>query len=178
MKVVLSIVIAFFIIGCSENAPKETEVVETKKIEVVKEKSTLEKASDKVSKAKDTVVEKASEVKDEVSAKVSQSKEAVSQKTKEVVTSIKDKVAETSAKAIDADLLYNKCAGCHGGMGERAALGKSAVIRDWSAKQIEHALKGYKNGTYGRTMKSMMQSQVRTLSDADIKALATYISDK
>lgn len=189
MKVILSIVIALFVIGCSENTQKEEQVVETKKVEVVEEKSTLDKAGDKASEAKeeltqkvteatDTVVDTVSEVTEEVSAKVSESTQTVSKKASEVVDTVSDKVAKVTKPKIDADLLYNKCAGCHGGMGERAALGKSAVIRDWSPKQIEHALKGYRDGTYGRTMKAMMTQQVRDMSDAELKALSLYIAEK
>ena len=178
MKVILSIVIAFFIIGCSEEAPKEEKVVDTKKTEIVKEKSTLEKATDKVQEVKEDLSTKVTEAKESVSAKVDEVKVDLKETTTDVVDSISDKVAEVTAKGIDADLLWNKCAGCHGGMGERAALGKSGVIRNWSVKQIEHSLHGYQDGTYGRSMKAMMQTQVKGLSDAEINAIARYISDK
>ena len=193
MKVALSIVLAFLIVGCSSEAPKEEKVIETKKVEVLEEKSVMEKTTDKVVEVKDEVKEKVIEVKETVVDKVEDAKAdletkmtetqaSVKETTTEVVDSIKSKVTDSvvavKSKTVDADLLYNKCSGCHGGMGERAALGKSAVIRDWSSKQIEHSLLGYQKGTYGRTMKTMMQSQVKDLSAADIKALSDYISDK
>ncbi|MFT5660334.1 MAG: cytochrome c [Sulfurimonas sp.] len=189
MKLLLATVLAFLVVGCSSEAPKEEKVVDTKKIEVLEEKSTFKKAADQVTKAKDdlkekvvavkeSIVEKVEDVKIDLETKVAETKESVKETTTEVVDSVKDTVAVVESKTIDADLLYNKCSGCHGGMGERAALGKSAVIRNWPAKQIEHALLGYQSGTYGRTMKTMMQSQVRGLSAADIKALSKYISDK
>lgn len=189
MKVIVSIIMTLFIIGCSQEAPKEEKVVETKKVENVAEKSTLEKATDtvkeakedlsvKVTEVKESLVEKVKEVKVDLKEKATESKEAVKETTSEVVDTITDKVAEVTGNEIDADLLWNKCSGCHGGMGERAALGKSGVIRNWSVKQIEHSLHGYQDGTYGRSMKEMMQSQVRGLSDAEISAIARYISDK
>jgi cytochrome c len=72
--------------------------------------------------------------------------------------------------------LFAKCAGCHGQNAEQSALGKSQVIAGWESAKIADALHGYKKGTYGGAMKGLMKGQVATLSDADIKALADYIS--
>lgn len=192
MKVALSIALAFFIVGCSSEAPKEEKVVEEKKVEVVAEKSATEQASDKIGEAKDIMVNHAKEVKDELQAeasdkveevktditsKMTAATESVKETASEAADTVKDKVAEVESATIDAELLWNKCASCHGGMGERAALGKSAVIRNWSSKQVEHALLGYQDGTYGRTMKAMMTSQVKGLSAAEIKAISKYITD-
>ncbi|WP_298751094.1 c-type cytochrome [uncultured Arcobacter sp.] len=70
---------------------------------------------------------------------------------------------------------YTKCAGCHGANGEKAALGKSKIIKDMSKADIVASLKGYKDGTYGGPMKGLMKGQVMTLSDADINAIAEQI---
>ena len=67
------------------------------------------------------------------------------------------------------------CAGCHGASFEKAALGKSQIVKGWDAAKIEASLKGYKDGTYGGPMKALMKGQVAKLSDADIKALADYM---
>jgi cytochrome c-type protein NapB len=64
------------------------------------------------------------------------------------------------------------CAGCHGQYFEKAALGKSKIVKDMSLKDIVHALKGYKAGTYGDTMKKMMEDQVKNLKDSDIEAIS------
>lgn len=72
--------------------------------------------------------------------------------------------------------LYKKCATCHGAEGEKAALGKSKIIKDMGAAGIITALKGYKDGTYGGPMKGMMKAQVAPLSDAQITAIAAYIA--
>jgi cytochrome c553 len=192
MKVLLPIFIALFVIGCSQDANKEateTKAMDAGKIVAAEEKSATEQATEKIVEAKDIMVDRAKEVKEELQAKASDKVEETTADLKakatdlkasatEVVESVKEKVAEATQSDIDADLLYNKCSGCHGGMGEYAALGKSAVIKNWSVKQIEHALKGYRDGTYGRTMKTMMQTQVKNLSDEEIHALAKYISDK
>ena len=67
------------------------------------------------------------------------------------------------------------CAGCHGASFEKAAMGKSQIVKGWDAAKIEASLKGYKDGTYGGPMKAIMKGQVAKLSDADIKALADYM---
>jgi len=67
------------------------------------------------------------------------------------------------------------CAGCHGQNFEKKAMGKSLVVKDMSIKEIIVALKGYKAGTYGDTMKQMMMTQVINVKDADLEAMAMLI---
>ncbi len=67
------------------------------------------------------------------------------------------------------------CAGCHGQNFEKKAMGKSLVVKDMSMKAIVDSLKGYKNGTYGDTMKEMMVAQVKNVKDADLEAMAMLI---
>ncbi|NPA03537.1 MAG: c-type cytochrome [Epsilonproteobacteria bacterium] len=86
-------------------------------------------------------------------------------------------VTAISLMAADGAALYKKCAGCHGLHGEKKALGKSAPIKGWDKEKIIEALKGYKAGTrnvYG--MGALMKGQVASLSDADIEAIADYLS--
>jgi len=64
------------------------------------------------------------------------------------------------------------CAGCHGQHFEKSAMGKSKIVKDMSLKDIVHALKGYKAGTYGGAMKQIMVSQVKDLKDSDIEAIS------
>lgn len=78
--------------------------------------------------------------------------------------------------AEDGAALYKKCASCHGAAGEKAALGKSKIIKDMSAAQITTALKGYKDGSYGAAQKALMKGQVASLNDAQITAIAAHIS--
>ena len=71
---------------------------------------------------------------------------------------------------------YAKCVGCHGANGEKAALnGKSKIIKDMTKEEIKTAMLGYKVGTYGGAMKSLMIAQSKPLSDADIDAIAQMI---
>ena len=68
------------------------------------------------------------------------------------------------------------CATCHGASFEKAALGKSQIVKGWDAAKIEAALKGYKDGTYGGPMKGVMAGQVKNLTEADIKDIASQIA--
>ncbi len=80
--------------------------------------------------------------------------------------------------AADGADLYKKCAACHGQNGEKAALGKSKLINTLNKDEIVTALKGYKDGTYGGSMKALMKGQVASYSDADIEKVAEYIGKK
>jgi len=64
------------------------------------------------------------------------------------------------------------CTSCHGKNFEKAAMGKSKIVKDMSKDDIEKALKGYKDGSYGGTMKNIMQAQVSKLSDEEITEFA------
>jgi cytochrome c553 len=70
---------------------------------------------------------------------------------------------------------YQKCVGCHGANGEKAALGKSKIIKDMSKTEIIAAMNGYKDGSYGGAMKGLMKGQTASLSAADIEAIANQI---
>lgn len=74
--------------------------------------------------------------------------------------------------------LYNQCAGCHGVDGGKSALGRSKIIKDMTKEEIESALLGYKNNTYGGPMKGLMKVQVKKLTDEEIMDLAVFISSK
>ncbi|BAK72542.1 MAG: c-type cytochrome [Arcobacter sp.] len=77
----------------------------------------------------------------------------------------------------DAPAAYNTCKACHGAKGEIniTTQSKSHVPANLAKADVEKALHGYKDGTYGGPMKGIMKGQVMKLSDADIKALAEYI---
>ncbi|MCH9741252.1 MAG: cytochrome C [Epsilonproteobacteria bacterium] len=67
------------------------------------------------------------------------------------------------------------CKGCHGANFEKVAMGKSKVVKDMSKEDIVKALKGYKDGSYGGAMKTIMKGQVASLDDAAIEAMAAEI---
>ncbi len=82
----------------------------------------------------------------------------------------------TSLMANEGETIFKACASCHGVNGEKAALGKSQIIKGWDKQKIVGALKGYKSGTYGGAMKGVMKGQVARLDDEKIEAVAGYIS--
>lgn len=62
------------------------------------------------------------------------------------------------------------CKGCHGQNWEKAALGKSKIVKDMSKSEVSKALVGYKNGTYGAAMAGVMKGQVAKYSEADLSS--------
>ena len=64
------------------------------------------------------------------------------------------------------------CKGCHGQNFEKKALGVSQVVADMNVTSVETALIGYKNGTYGGSMKGVMKGQVSKYSDDELKEVA------
>jgi len=86
-------------------------------------------------------------------------------------------LSSTSLFANDGQALFSKCTGCHGLNGEKKALGKSEIITAWDKEKTLSALKGYKDGTYGKAMKGVMKGQVSRLSEEDMEALAMHIAN-
>lgn len=171
MKIAISIIVSLLILGCSEDAKeKKDEIVEhtqksVKEItsDVVQEvKEMHEDVTDTIKDTSKDIKEKVKETKKEISKKIDKVKE-VEPKKKEVA-------------AVDGSKVYQKCMGCHGSSGEKKALNKSQIIKGWDKQKVITAIDGYKDGTYGSSMKSVMKSQVSKLSDAEVDAVATYIS--
>ncbi|TKI70244.1 c-type cytochrome [Sulfurimonas crateris] len=171
MKILISSVLALFLLGCSgENKQETKEVIAEKKESVAQSAEEVkEEVATKVEEVKEAVVETAEQVKEEVTTKVEEAKEVVTAKVEEAETAI----AEAQ---VDGAKLYQVCAGCHGADGSKAALGKSQIIQGWDAKKTADALNGYKAGTYGGAMKGIMVGQVSKLGDAEIQALSEHIS--
>ena len=77
----------------------------------------------------------------------------------------------------DGAASYAKCAGCHGDNGEKAALGKSAIITGQDAAKTVEQLKGYKAGTLNQhQMGTVMKGQVASMDDAAMQEVADYIA--
>ena len=70
---------------------------------------------------------------------------------------------------------YAKCATCHGANGEKAALGKSKIIKDMSKADFVAAMKGYQDGTYGGAQKGLMVGQVKDMPEATMNEIADLI---
>ncbi|MDD3008951.1 MAG: cytochrome C [Arcobacter sp.] len=84
-------------------------------------------------------------------------------------------IAAATAASLSAASIA-ACATCHGASFEKAALGKSQIVKGWDAAKIEASLKGYKDGTYGGPMKGVMTGQVKNLTEADIKDISAQIA--
>jgi len=74
--------------------------------------------------------------------------------------------------------VYNKCMGCHGEKGNIKAFGKSKKINKLSKEDFVKAIKGYQNGTYGGSLKSIMIGQVKGLLPEDIESISKYLKLK
>jgi len=87
-------------------------------------------------------------------------------------------IATTLAISAQANPLYTKCVACHGAVGEKAALNKSLIIKDMSKADFISAMKGYKDGSYGKDQKALMKAQVAALNDTQIEEIASFITKK
>lgn len=163
MKSLILVAAAVLFIGCGQDSKESSGASVEKKAqpevvvkqEVPKETAVKEEVKQEVAKE---------EVKQEVAntepAKVEEAKAEVA-------------IAKTSKSG---ETLFKACAGCHGASGEKAALGKSQIIKGWSAAKVTETLNGYKNDTYGGAMKGVMKGQASGLSSEDINLLSEYIS--
>lgn len=80
-------------------------------------------------------------------------------------------------KVLEAPAAYAKCTGCHGQDGKTKALGKSEIIAGQSEANLVASMNEYKAGTRNVSgMGALMKSQMDTVSDEEIKAIAAYIS--
>ncbi len=177
---ILSIVTAsiLFMAGCSEETKKAA--AETTKATTETVSSAAEDVKTSAHKAVEAAKEKAAAMSDVVAKKASEAKEAAAnavESAKEVVAPKTESAEHAGSSAIDGKALFGKCAACHGKDGKQKALGKSNIIAGQSADEVVKKLEAYKAGTRNVTGMGMtMKAQVSGLSDAEIKALAGYIS--
>ena len=170
MKIVISVVVAVLLIGCSEDnsvVEKETKQLE-KKSETVIEIKTKEKS---IIASKEVVkeVKKTALVTEKTVKPKEEKKETAVKKV------LKKETVAVSSNGVGAEV-FKKCSACHGKSGESKALNKSAIIKGWQTQRVITAINGYKDGTYGSAMKGVMKPQVAKLSEAEIKAVSEYIS--
>lgn len=84
-------------------------------------------------------------------------------------------VISTSMISLCAGVNINTCKGCHGQNFQKKALGVSKVVKDLNRTEILTALKGYKAGTFGGSMKGIMKGQVSKYSDKQLEKIAEII---
>ena len=176
---------ALILSGCGEKESEQSE--EVKKVETAKTQETIievaqnlkqstSKAIDKAAVIAQNITEKSSEVVAKVTEETKKISETATQKMNIIKKELDSKLDKVNLMSnVRGKELYAKCAGCHGLDGKKKALNKSAAIRDWNEEKILSSLRGYKDGTYGGPMKALMTSQVKTLSDEDLKALSAHI---
>ncbi len=196
---VLSIVAAsLLLVGCGDEVKEKTvEATKTvteattagsgvieKATAAVKEtaSSVAEKTAEVAHDAKAAVVEKATEAKEVASKAVEKTaevakdaKDAVVEKATEAKAAVAEKVEEAKAAVSAPAINLAACAACHGKDFEKKAMGVSKVVKDMSKADVETALKGYKDGSYGGNMKTLMKGQVSAFDDAKIKAISEQI---
>lgn len=178
MKIAISIVAALFLIGCGEGDKKAVEASATQtETPIAAVKSEPAPVKDEV---KNDTVDKVKTAVNDVADKSKEVTNKAADSAKEVVTSMTDTMTSmmptTTTATASGESIFKVCASCHGTNGEKAALGKSQIIKGWSASKVSDALKGYKADGYGASMKAIMKGQVSKLSNDDIKAVSEYIS--
>lgn len=163
----------------SDSVSDTTQVTE-KVAEEIKENS-----KDTIESTKEVVEQKVEEVKNDVKDEVSSVTQTVTEKVEETTDAAKEVISEATSEEVteivvegpNGEALYKTCASCHGQKGEKEALGKSLVIAGWDKERTIKAMNGYKDGSYGGVMKNIMKPQVENKTDAEIEALATFISN-
>ena len=171
--------------AASDAANKVTEAVKADATSVVD--VTKKAATDAAEAAKAKAAELAAAAKDEadkMAAAAAEKAAAVSAAAAAKATEAADALKERAAAATEAvsatptaPAAYAKCKGCHGADGKTKALGKSAVIAGQDKAALVTAMNGYKAGTRNVAgMGILMKGQVASMSDADMEAVADYLS--
>ncbi len=134
--------------------------------------ATKEAAGAAVEKAKEVAGGAVEKAKEAAGGAVEQAKDAAGG----AAAAAKGAVAAATGGGADGAKLYMACAGCHGPQGDMKALNVSPPLKGQSKEELAKKIRGYKDGSFGGPMKGVMATQVTNLSDADIEAVAEYIS--
>lgn len=170
MKIILPLVCSLLLIGCNSSETAKSNSAVQNEIQSAQAATAPEMNSSSV----ESVVAEEAAPTASITEPDKSIPEAVSAPKAEKAAVAAPKVETTT---VDGSAIYGqKCASCHGAKAEKVALGKSQIIAQLNERQIKDALHGYKNGTYGKDMKALMQGQAKGLNDAQIDALAKYIS--
>ncbi|MCW8820612.1 MAG: c-type cytochrome [Sulfurovum sp.] len=187
----LSLVVATMLFtACGEETKKAASEATTATTEAVKKdtsdavEAAKAKAAEVAEAAKIKAAElaaaaeaKAAELKAAAEAKATEAVEAVKEKTAEVTEAASTAVAAATSETAAAPSAYAKCKGCHGADGKTQALGKSAVIAGQDKAALIASMNEYKAGTRNVAgMGMLMKGQVASMSDADMEAVAEYLS--
>jgi len=137
-----------------------------------------EEAQKSVADVSQDITEEIAKTSQDIQNKVADTTEKISNELQQTTQEIQNAVASqhTASQEDGATLFKRKCSSCHGAAAEKAALGKSQIIKGWDAGKVITALQGYQEGSYGGAMKGLMASQVASLTQEDMEALAAFIS--
>ena len=175
MKKIIFIATLLVFVGCSNEESKEStkEVVKQEVQKVVKEtkKEAIAVKKVEIPKAKPVVKEKTI-----TEEKIVKKIEKVEKVQEIVEKTVEEKPKEVIATGKSGEEIFKACTACHGAHAEKAALGKSKIIKGWDTLHTSNALHGYKDGTYGGAMKALMKGQVGFLNDKEIQTVSEYIS--
>ncbi len=134
--------------------------------------------TDTTTQIKDSHINAVQDAKKAVDALVAKSKAI--EKAQEVAMIVpKEKIVkkEDTVVVSDGEMIFKKCATCHGEDGKKSAFQKSEIIAGQSVEQLTKSINGYKAGTRDVSgMGNLMKGQVLDLSDFDIQSVAEYIS--
>ena len=184
MKILFLVVAALFVAGCSQEKKEEQhtqQAVTAQEKTVIATSNKQEEEPTKNIAAEKNVTAIAPQATVKETEKVEEKSIASAKPAVEVAPvkteTVPKEVAVIDKTAINGAKIFVKCSSCHGKSAQKKALGKSQVIKGWEQAKIVDALHGYKAGTYGGPMKAVMKGQAASLSDADINAVAKYISE-
>ncbi len=160
----------------NERAEPAAKAVEEESVQVRAE-ADREDGAERAAQPQTGVEQRVSEAVETVEKKSAEIAESLHEKAEAAAEAVTKALPEASSPGTDAAALYkSKCAGCHGARGEKHALGKSDLLAGQTKALLVEKIRGYKDGTFGGAMKSIMKSQVTSLSDEQIDALAGYIA--
>lgn len=169
--------------ACGEETKKAVTESATVTSEAVKKDTSdaVETAKIKAAETTEAVKTKTAEIVTEAKAGTEKIVAATKEKATEVVAAVKEKTAEVTEAATSATPAspeaYANCKGCHGVDGKTQALGKSAIIAGQDKAALVASINEYKAGTRNVAgMGMLMKGQVASMSDADIDAVAEYLS--
>jgi cytochrome c553 len=163
----------------AEAVKKDTvSAVEAAKIKAVEIAEAAKIEAEKIAAA---AAKKAEVAKSAAEAKAVEAAAVVKEKTVELKEAASEAVASampaSSTSMPVAPEAYAKCVGCHGADGKTKALGKSAVIAGQNKEALITSMNEYKAGTKNVAgMGMLMKGQAASMSDADIEAVAEYLS--
>jgi len=179
---VLSLTVMFggvFLTACSDDSQqKAAEAVEDVKqstSEAYEEaKQTTQEVMGETQEAVSDSVDSAQEAAESAGEEASDMAESASETTQEAINDASEEVDEAvAAVSVSGQDVYSTCVGCHGANGEG---GVGPKLSGQAEDALVEKLKTYRSGKEIGPMSAMMIPNAQQLSDAEIKAVSSYIT--